>query len=88
MKTLFISLAALAAVSGAALASDRNDPRDLDSNFSKFSIRHGMESSVTDSNAFAVVKAGKSKLTAFQRMNLDAGKDHGRQTRESHVPVK
>ncbi len=83
MKTLIVSLAALAAVSGAALASDRNDPRDLDTNFSKFSAQNKMESSVTDSNAFAVVKAGKSKQTAFERMSLLQDEDRGGNSRAS-----
>ena len=69
MKNVLISLLALAAISGAALASDRGyDLRDSDTYFGKYSTKHKMESSATDSNAFAVVKAGKAKLTAFERM--------------------
>ena len=78
MKTFFVSLAALAAVSGAALASDRGyDLRDSDTYFGKYSARHKMESHAMGSNAFVVVKAGKPKLTAFERMNLLQGEDHG-----------
>lgn len=67
MKTLIVSLAALAAVSGAALASDRGyDLRDSDTYFGKYSTKH--EAPATDSNAFAVVNGGKAQPTAFERM--------------------
>jgi hypothetical protein len=72
MKTLIVSLAALMAVSGAALAAGGDDLRSSDTYFGKYSTKHKMESSATDSNAFAVVKRGKSKLTAFERMNKNA----------------
>ncbi len=80
MKTLFVSLAALVAVSGATLASDRNDPRDLDTNFSKFAAQNQAETYATDSNALSIVK-GSTKKTAFERMNEiseEGGKDSGR----------
>jgi hypothetical protein len=79
MKTLIVSLAALAAFSGAALASDRGyDPRDSDTYFGKYSTKHEIESSATDSNAFAVVQAGKTKLTAFERMmQVSEENEHG-----------
>jgi hypothetical protein len=81
MKTLFVSLAALVAVSGAALAapSDRNDPRDLDTNFSKFSAQNQSESYATDSNALSIVKGRKK--AAFERMDdisEKGGKDNAR----------
>ena len=66
MKTLIVSLAALAAVSAAALAAGGDDLRSSDTYFGKFSAKHKMESYATDSNAFAVVKAGKKKLTDFR----------------------
>ena len=77
MKTLIVSLAALAAVSGAALAAGGDDLRSSDTYFGKYSQKHSMEGQATDSNAFAVVKAGKSKLTAFERMNLTSQEDRG-----------
>ena len=67
MKNVLISLLALAAVSGAALASDRGyDLRDSDTYFGKYSAKH--EASATVSNAFAVVNGGKAQPTAFERM--------------------
>ena len=70
MKTLIVSLAALVAVSGATLASDRNDPRDSGTNFSKFAKQNSTESYAIDSNAFAVVKGSKKKPTNFERMKM------------------
>ena len=68
MKTLIVSLAALAAVSGTALASGSDDPSTT---YYGNSATHQSESYATNSNAFAVAKAGKKKpLTAFERMNL------------------
>jgi len=68
MKTLIVSLAALAAVSGTALASDSSNPSTT---YYGNSAKHTVESYAADSNAFAVAKAGKKKpLTAFERMNL------------------
>lgn len=83
MKTLIVSLVALAAVSGAALAAGGDDLRSSDTYFGKFSAKHKMESYATDSNAFAVVKGSKKKLTAFERMNLIAGEDRGGNAHES-----
>jgi uncharacterized protein YxeA len=69
MKNVLISLLALAAVSGAALASDRNyDLRDSDTYFGKYSTKHKAQSHAKDSNAFAVVKTDKANLTAYERM--------------------
>jgi hypothetical protein len=70
MKTLFVSLAALAAVTSAALASDRGDLRDSDTYFGKYSTQNMAKTYATDSNALVIVKKGKAKLTAFERMNL------------------
>jgi len=83
MKTLIVSLVALAAVSGAALAAGGDDLRSSDTYFGKFSARHQLEGSATDSNAFAVVKGSKKKLTAFERMKLIAGEDRGGNAHES-----
>ena len=77
MKTLIVSLAALVAVSGVALAAGGDDLRSSDTYFGKYSTKHQMEGAASDSNAFAVAKTGKSKLTAFERMNLIAGEDRG-----------
>jgi hypothetical protein len=69
MKTLIVSLTALVAVSGAALASDRGyDLRDSDTYFGKYSTQNKVKSSATDSNALVVIKRGKMKLTAVERM--------------------
>ena len=70
MKTLFISLAALVAVSGAALASERGDLRDSDTYFGKYATKNKAKTYATDSNALVIVKKGKANLTAFERMNL------------------
>jgi hypothetical protein len=83
MKSLILSLAALATVSGTALAAGGDDLRNSDTYFGKYSAKHKVESQATDSNAFAVVKGSKKPLTAFERMNLNAGEDRGRETRRS-----
>jgi hypothetical protein len=72
MKTLIVSLAALVAVSGAALAAGGDDLRSSDTYFGKYSSKHKMEGSTTDSNAFAVVKGSKKKLTPLERMIRNA----------------
>ena len=87
MKTLIVSLAALAAVSGAALAAGGDDLRSSDTYFGKYSPKHKMESHATDSNAFAVVKAGKTKPTTFERMNMLEGEGRGGEAR-SHGSAK
>jgi hypothetical protein len=86
MKTFIVSLAALAAVSGAALAAGGDDLRSSDTYIGKYSAKHKVESHATDSNAFAVVKGSKKPLTAFERMNLTAGEDRGGDARGSHGP--
>ena len=85
MKTLIVSLVALAAVSGAALAAGGDDLRSSDTYFGKFSTKHKMESQATDSNAFAVVKSGKAKPTALERMNALEAEGRGG---EAHSSVK
>ena len=66
MKNVLISLLALAAVSGTALASDRfNGERDTNA-----STKHNVQSSAVNSNALAIVKTGKATVTAFERMTL------------------
>jgi hypothetical protein len=88
MKTLIVSLAALVAVSGAALAAGGDDLRSSDTYFGKYSAKHKMESYATDSSAFAIAKGGKAKLTAFERMNLLQGEDRGGSPRETRTPQK
>ena len=88
MKTLIVSLAALVAVSGAALAAGGDDLRSSDTYFGKYSAKHKMESYATDSNAFAVVKGGKNGMTAFERMNMLQGEDRGGNVHESRTPSK
>ncbi|HRA93747.1 MAG TPA: hypothetical protein PLL12_07275 [Aestuariivirga sp.] len=83
MKTLIVSLAALAAVSGTALAAGGDDLRSSDTYFGKYSSKHQVESYATDSNAIAVVKGSKKPLTAFERMNLTAGEGRGGDAHES-----
>jgi hypothetical protein len=85
MKTLIASLAALVAVSGAALAAGGDDLRSSDTYFGKFSAKHQMESSAADSNAFAVVKGSKKKPTALQRMNMLEAEGRGGEARESRA---
>jgi opacity protein-like surface antigen len=76
MKNVLISLLALAALSGAALASDSVDLRDSDTYFGKYSAKH--QSQATDSNAFAVANDGAA-LTAFERMQkISEENEHGR----------
>ena len=66
MKTLIVSLAALAAVSTAALAAERGDDlRSSDTYFGKFSAKHKMESYATDSNAFAVDEGRQEEADQF-----------------------
>jgi len=80
MKTLFVSLAALAAVSGTALAAGGDDLRSSDTYFGKYSAQNKAGNYATDSNALIVVKGSKKK-TAFERMNEiseEGGKDNGR----------
>jgi hypothetical protein len=83
MKTLIVSLAALAAVSGTALAAGGDDLRSSDTYFGKYSARHKVESYATDSNAIVVVKGSKKPLTAFERMNLNALEGRGGDAHES-----
>jgi hypothetical protein len=81
MKTLFVSLAALAAISGAALAAGGDDLRSSDTYFGKYATQNKAANYATDSNALAIVKSGKANLTAFERMNLiseEGSKDNGR----------
>jgi hypothetical protein len=82
MKALFISLAALAAVSSAALASNRNyDLRDSDTYFGKYSTKHNAPtSSYANSSveAFAIPSDGTA-LTAYERMmKISEENEHGR----------
>jgi hypothetical protein len=80
MKTLFVSLAALVAVSGAALAAGGDDLRSSDTYFGKYSTQNNAANSATDSNALTIIKSGKKK-TAFERMNEiseEGGKGNGR----------
>ncbi len=87
MKTLFASFAALAAVSGAALAAGGDDLRSSDTYFGKYSAQNKAGNYATDSNALIVVKGSKKKLTAFERMNEiseEGGKDNGRDHDHDH----
>ena len=83
MKTLIVSLAALAAISGAALAAGGDDLRSSDTYFGKFSTKHKVENSAKDSNAFAVVKSGKKKPTNFERMMRLEAEGRGGEARQS-----
>ncbi len=78
MKKLLISLFALAAISGAAYASDYGNNKSDDGSYI-----HKPAQTATDNSAFVVIKNSKKKLTAFERMNLiseeneHGGKGHG-----------
>jgi hypothetical protein len=86
MKTLLVSLAALAAVSGSALAAGGDDLRSSDTYFGKYSTKHKMESYATDSNALAV-KASKKKPTALERMNMLEAEGRGGEAHQSNSPA-
>lgn len=82
MKNVIISLLALAAISGTALASNNSvSQRDRNDYFGKHSTK--MVGSATGSNAFAVVKGSKKGMTAFERMNLNAAESRGDKAHES-----
>ena len=69
MKKLVISLFALAALSGAAYASDYGNNKSDDGAYIRKSA---------DSSALVVIKKSKKKLTAFERMNLiSEDNEHG-----------
>ena len=76
MKKLLISLFALAALSGAAYASDYGNSNGDNGSYIRKSA---------DSSALVIVKKSKKKLTAFEIMNLaaednengDKHRDHG-----------
>jgi hypothetical protein len=88
MKTLFASLAALVAVSGATLAAGGDDLRNSDTYFGKYSAKNKAGNYATDNNALAITKNGRANLTAFERMTLiseendHGGKDNG----HDHTP--
>lgn len=63
MKKLLLSLFALAALSGAATASGYGNSNGGNGTYIRKSA---------DSSALVIVKKGKKKLTAFERMNLTA----------------
>lgn len=69
MKKIALTLAALAALSSAALASQRGyDLRDSDTYFGKYATA---SQSNVDVNAFAAAE-GKAGLTAFERLQLQS----------------
>lgn len=78
MKNVLISLAALAALSTAALASGRSyDLRDSDTYFGKYSAQQKGDRTSTATEAFAIVKTGK-KLSNFERlMKISQENDQG-----------
>ncbi|MGB8314678.1 MAG: hypothetical protein WCE69_09350 [Aestuariivirga sp.] len=80
MKTLLISLAVVAALSGAASASERNyDLRESDTYFGKFSqqLRNGHKA-YTTVDALAAAQEGRT-LTNFERlMKISAENESGR----------
>ena len=82
MKNVLISFAALAALSTAALASDRNyDLRDSDTYFGKYSTQLKAKSysnTGSSTEAFAVESDGATE-TAFERMKrISEENEHGR----------
>ncbi len=82
MKTLFVSLAALVAVSGVALAAGGDDLRSSDTYFGKYSTQDKAGNYATDSNAFTIIKGSKKK-TAFERMN-EISEEGGKGNRRDH----
>ncbi len=64
------SLAALAAVSSAALASDRGDLRDSDTHFGKYSTKNKAKNYATDTEALIIVNGGKDNVA-----------DHGKESK-------
>jgi hypothetical protein len=89
MKTLIAYLIALLmSVSGPALAAGGDDLRSSDTYFGKYSQKHRMEGQASDSNAFAVVKSGKAKLTNFERMNMLEGEGRGGGARASSAALE
>ena len=77
MKKIALSLIALAALSGAALAERSYDLRDLETvngQSSSGAFLPAIEGSTTDSNAAAIVGGAdySGKLTAYQRALLNA----------------
>ena len=82
MKTLFVSLAALAAVSSAALAAGGDDFRDSDAYFGKYSTQS--KAGLCHGQQRPHHQRGSKKKTAFERMdeisegNEHGGKDNGR----------
>lgn len=72
MKNVLISLFALAAISSSAFASDQaNNNGNNRSNSGAYARK--IANTATDNSALIVVKSGKKKLTAFERINLDSG---------------
>ena len=69
MKKLLLSLFALAALSGAAYASDYGNSNGDNGSYVRKSA---------DSSALVIVKKSKKKLTTFERMNLiSEDNEHG-----------
>ncbi len=74
MKTLIVSLAALAAVSSAALAAGGDAFRDSDAHFGKSSAQ--ATGYATDSNAL-IINGSKKKTTFERRDETSEGNEHG-----------
>ena len=75
MKNVLISLAALAALSTAAPASDRgHDRSDSDINFGKYStqLKANKYSNASSSAETFAVEIESAQLTAFERMKKNA----------------
>lgn len=72
MKKIALTLAALAALSSAALASQRGyDLRDSDTYFGKYATANQDSQSNVDVNAFSAPR-DTSGLTAYERMLLQS----------------
>jgi hypothetical protein len=59
MKTLIVSLAALVAVSGTALAAGGDDLRSSDTYFGKYSTKHKVQNTAMDSSALQQEEADR-----------------------------
>ena len=70
MNKLFISIIALAALSGAALATDRfHGERDTSAYVDKFSTKPNMQSNTATKVSPLAIEDNARSLTAFERMN-------------------
>ena len=81
MKKIYITILALAALSGAAYANDRVDLRDSDTYFGKYSTQLKDQASKESMTAVSPLAIDENApgLTNFERMmKISKENDHGR----------